>query len=397
MRILDRYVLRNFLEPFLICFGGFIALLLIVDLFDNGPDFIEYHVKVKTVIAFYLTQLPAMALIAMPVGLLLALLFSLSKMSRHNEIISMLTAGRSLVRIIVPLMLMGLVLTGVCFWLNTAQAPHADAVKKQMLDEITRGAKRAQARNTLEAHLFRDRMNGRTWFVRKLRPGTTGTDGKPQAPSLEGIHVSQQDADGNIIKRWYAQRAQYDARTGKWTLIKGMIVELNTAGDVDRTDPFLEKETDPQGKGFREVEGWPETPWRIASSAMLPQNLSIEELREYLRFNEDFPEVSLAPYRTNLADRWAMPWGCFVIVFFAAPLGIVYNRRGVLGAVIGAIFLFVATILVRGFLLALGKGARLDPVLAAWIPNVGFLLIGLVLLWFRSTNRDFPRLKLWPF
>jgi LPS export ABC transporter permease LptG len=397
MRILDRYVLRNFLEPFLICLGGFIALLLIVDLFDNGPDFIEYHVKIKTVLSFYLTQLPAMALIAMPVGLLLALLFSLSKMSRHNEIISMLTAGRSLLRVIVPLMLMGLVITGVCFWLNMAQAPHADAVKKQMLEEITRGSRRAQARNTLEAHLFRDRLNGRTWYVQKLRPGSTGADKKPIAPALEGIHITQQDADGDIVKKWYAARALYDPRTGNWTLIRGMIVEFSKVGDIIRTDNFASANPANPNDYSRVITGWPETPWRIASSAMLPQNLSIAELREYLKFNSDFPDVWLAPYRTNLADRWAMPWGCFVIVFFASPLGIVYNRRGVLGAVIGAIFLFVATILVRGFLLALGKGARLDPLLAAWIPNAVFLLIGLVLLWFRSTNRDFPRLKLWPF
>lgn len=397
MRILDRYVLRNFLEPFLICFGGFIALLLIVDLFDNGPDFIEYHVRLKMVLQFYLTQLPAMALIAMPVGLLLALLFSLSKMSRHNEIISMLTAGRSLVRVIVPLILMGLAITGVCFWLNMAQAPHADAIKKQMLEEITRGSRRAMQRNTLEAHLFRDRLNGRTWFVQKLRPGSTSTDTKVAPPLLEGIHITQQDADGDIVKKWYAAKAQYDPRSGNWTLIKGMIVEFTKDGDIVRTDNFNDATGATTTEYSRVITGWPETPWRIASSAMLPQNLSIAELREYLKFNGDFPEVSLAPYRTNLADRWAMPWGCFVIVFFAAPLGIVYNRRGVLGAVIGAIFLFVSTILVRGFLLALGKGARLDPQLAAWAPNLVFLLIGLVLLWFRSTNRDFPRLKLWPF
>src|SRR4051812_22096921 len=98
MKILDRYVLRNFLEPFLICLGGFIAIWLVFDLYDNGQEFIEYHVPLKTVGKFYLSQVPAVILLALPVGMLLALLFSLSKMSRHNEVISMLTAGRSLWR-----------------------------------------------------------------------------------------------------------------------------------------------------------------------------------------------------------------------------------------------------------------------------------------------------------
>lgn len=103
----------------------------------------------------------------------------------------------------------------------------------------------------------------------------------------------------------------------------------------------------------------------------------------------------LAPYRTNLYDRWAFPWSCLVLVFIAAPLGIVYNRRGVLGGVTAAIFLFVGTIVLRSFLLALGKGARLDPMLAAWLPQLTFFLIGLVLLWFRATNRDLPKLLFW--
>jgi lipopolysaccharide export system permease protein len=378
MRLLDRYVLRNFLEPFLICFGGFIAILLIFDLYDNGPDFIEYKVKPRVILAFYATQLPAMALLALPVGLLLALLFSLSKMSRHNEIISMLTAGRSLVRVIFPLMLMGLFATAACFFLNTTAAPKAEAMKKQMLEEITRGSKRAAAREVLEGHLFRDRMNNRTWFVRKLRPNN---------PQLEHVHIMQQDAEGNILRKWYAARALYDAQTGRWTLSRGMVVDFDTNGDITRTDLFKDS--------WRIIDNWSETPWRIASSQLQAQNLSIAELREYLRYNHDFPPVMLAPYRTNLADRWAFPWSCFVLVFIAAPLGIVYNRRGVLGAVAAAIFLFVGTILFRGFLLALGKGARLDPYLSAWLPNVVFFFFGLVLLWVRSTNRELPSLAFW--
>src|SRR3954471_3629134 len=168
MRILDRYVLRKFLEPFLICFFGLIAIWLVYDLYDNGPDFVEYHVPLKVVGRFYLSQLPAIVLLSLPIALLLALLFSLSKMSRHNEIISMLTAGRSVGRLLVPLIIVGLICTGVCFVLNSALAPHADAVKKRMLEEITRGEKRASQREALEGHLFRDRMNNRTWFVKRL-------------------------------------------------------------------------------------------------------------------------------------------------------------------------------------------------------------------------------------
>ncbi|RZA04980.1 MAG: LptF/LptG family permease [Moraxellaceae bacterium] len=121
------------------------------------------------------------------------------------------------------------------------------------------------------------------------------------------------------------------------------------------------------------------------------QYLSVPELREYLRYNGDFPPKQLAPYRTNLADRLAFPWSCFVVVFIAAPLGIVFSRRGVLAGVASSLFIFFIMILLRHLFLALGKGGRIDPFMAAWLPNVFFFGVGLVLLYLRSANRELPK------
>ncbi len=374
MKLLDRYVLRNFLEPFVICFFGFIAIWLIIDLSDNGPDFIDARASLKQVLAYYLTQLPATVLISMPIGLLLALLFSLSRMSRTNELISMLTAGRSVFRIILPLFAVGAGMSGFCLWLNWDHAPHAEGIKKLALSQMKRGKKIGDV-EIVEAHLFRDRQNLRTWFVKRLRPGS---------PRLDGVHITQQDAEGRITKKWYAERASYEPREKTWKLSKGLSVEFTPEGGIEATDPFPNES--------RVIKDWPETPWRVASSELNPQGLSVPELREYLEFNADFPAVQLAPYRANLADRWAWPMWSLVVVFIAAPLGIVFNRRGVVGGVAWALFIFCLLLFGRGLFLALGKGLRLDPVLAPWIPNILVGLLGLVLLWFRSSNRDFPSL-----
>ncbi|MHA3773607.1 LptF/LptG family permease [Verrucomicrobiota bacterium sgz303538] len=378
MRQLDRYVLRNFMEPFLICFFGFIAIWLVFDLSDNGPDFIEARASVKDIAGFYLTQLPQTVLISMPVGLLLALLYSLSQMSRRNEIIAMLTAGRSVVRVLTPLIVVGALLTAGCLVLNWQWAPHAEAIKKVALERITKEKKKKGEDREIEGHLFRDRQNNRTWFVQRFKPGSQ---------KLEGVHITQQDAEGNILKKWYAERATFNETARTWALFRGLIVDINKEGDITSTDMFP--------TNVRVVNDWTETPWRIASSQLDAQNLSVPELREYLKYNGDFPATQLAPYRTNLADRLAFPWSCFVVVFIAAPLGIVYSRRGVLAGVAGSLFIFFVMILLRHLFLALGKGARVDPMVAAWLPNVFFLVVGLLLLYFRSSNREFPKLRLW--
>ncbi|MEA3188138.1 MAG: lipopolysaccharide export system permease protein [Chthoniobacter sp.] len=371
VRILDRYVLKNFLVPFALCFLGFLAIWLVFDLSDNGPDFIEAHVAPVRVALFYATQLPQITVICLPVGLLLALLYSLSRMSRSNEIISMLTAGRSVVRILFPLILMGVLASFASLALNYKLGPHSEDAKRTLLEQITKGKDKT---SSLEAQLFRNRANNRTWFVQTM---------KKNANDLHGVHIIQQDADGNITTKWYARRAVFEPMTRTWNFERGKTVNFDSEGNITGEDLWLE--------GSRKIENWSETPWRIASSNLEAQSLSVPELRDYLRFNADFPDAQLAPYRTHLQYRWALPWSCLVVIFIAAPLGIVYSRRGVLAGVASSIFIFFGMIFLTNLFLALGKGGRISATTAAWAPNVLFATVGFFLLYLRSTNRELPK------
>ncbi len=370
MKLLDRYVLRNFLEPFFICFFGFLSIWLVFDLADNGSELIQSHVSAKTIALFYASQLPQIIVISLPVGLLLAVLFSFSTMSRRNEIISMLTAGRSVQRVVLPLIGVGLVTSGFLLWLNYEVAPRAEAIKKVALEQISRGRRPGEI-ESINGYLFRDRLNGRTWFIRRFRPGNN---------QLENVHITQQDEAGRITRKWYARAAVYDPRTKTWSLNKGLILDFNEAGDIAKMDNFESE--------FRIINDWTETPWRISSAQQEAQNLTVPELRAYLDFNNDFPAVQLAPFRTYLQHRFAVPFQCLVLIFIAAPLAIVFSRRGVIGGVAVAMTLYAGLLLSTYLFLALGKGHRLDPALAAWIPNSFFLLIGIILLYLRGSNRE---------
>ncbi|MEO8351552.1 MAG: LptF/LptG family permease, partial [Chthoniobacteraceae bacterium] len=371
--ILDRYVLRSFFEPFLLCFFGFLAIWLTFDLSDHLSDFIEGKAPLSVVAGFYFTQLPQFVMISLPVGLLLALLFALSKMSRSNEIISMQTAGRSVFRIIGPLVLIGLFLSGILVGLNYELAPHAEGTQKIALEQIREGDKKP-GKQKIEAHLFRDRQTRRTWYVKKLREDMV----------LDDVHITQEDEHGNITRKWYANRASWDPDSTDWVLFRGLIVDFDAEGNVTKTDSFPET--------IRVIKGWTETPRRIASSTFDPEFLSVPELRDYLVVNNDFPDAQLAPFRTYLHHRLAVPWTCLVVVLIAAPLGIVYNRRGVLAGVASSIFIFFGMIFLTNLCLALGKGSRVSPMVAGWLPILVMGGIGLLLLYFRATNRDFTTL-----
>ena len=135
MRLLDRYVLRYFLQAYFYCIAGFISIWFIFDISDNISTFLEERISRALIVKYYLTQVPQILVMLLPVALLLALLFVLGRMSRSNEIVSMLTAGVSVPRIIAPLLAAGLLTTAGSTALNYSLAPHAEFARKKLLED----------------------------------------------------------------------------------------------------------------------------------------------------------------------------------------------------------------------------------------------------------------------
>jgi len=370
MRLLDRYVIGNFLQVYFYCIAGFISIWLIFDVSDNISSFIDNHIGLALVARYYGTQLPQVFIILLPVSLLLSLLFALGRMSRANEIVSMLTAGVSLPRVLLPLIGMGLLTVAASMVLNYSLAPHAELARKTFISE-------AQSRpgRTIQGQIFRNRTDLRTWFVQNFLQ---------RSNTFNNVQVLQQDANDNIVTNYVAARAVYRPETKTWELENARVVHYDQSGNI----------VDEQFFPSLKIEHWSETPFRLGSANERAEFLSLPELREYLRFNADFPATLLAPFRTHLQYRLALPWTCFVVVCIAAPLGIGYSRRGVLSSVAAAVFLVFSMNFLVHLFLALGEGYRVPAWIAAWTPNILFMAIGLYLLYLRAANREPPSFRL---
>jgi lipopolysaccharide export system permease protein len=366
VRLLDRYIVRNFLQVYFYCIAGFISIWLIFDISDNISTFIDERIGLILAVRYYATQIPQVFIILLPVSLLLALLFTLGRMSRANEIVSMLTAGVSLPRVLLPLIGMGLLTVAASMALNYSLAPHAELARKAFLSEA-----QARPERFIEGQIFRNRTDARTWFVQNFRLGSS---------TFNNVQVLQQDAKDNIVTNYVATRAFYRSETKTWDLENVKVVHYDQAGNI----------TSEQIYPSLNIQHWSETPFRLGSANVRAEFLSLPELREYLRFNADFPATLLAPFRTHFQYRLALPWTCLVVVCIAAPLGIGYSRRGVLSSVAAAVLLVFSMNFLVHLFLALGEGDRVSPWVAAWTPNVLFAAIGLYLLYLRASNREAP-------
>ncbi|MDQ2919860.1 MAG: LptF/LptG family permease [Verrucomicrobiota bacterium] len=365
MRLLDRYVLRNFLQAYFYCAAAFFSIWLVFDISDKISTFLDEKVAFSTVVAYYLTQFPEIVVIVLPIALLLALLFCLSKMSRSNEIVSMLANGVSVPRLLLPLFIMGLLSAAASFALNYSLSPHAESARKAYFEDM-----RADARNpSLLGQIFRNRSDNRTWFIQRFRPDKN---------EFITVQVLQQDANDNIVLNYLAASASYHKDEHAWELRQVKLVKYDESGNI----------TEEQNFDSLMMPQWSETPFRLASSNMRAELLSLPELRQYMHFNFDFPHAQLAPFATHLQYRLALPWTCVVVVLLAAPLAIGYSRTGVLSNVALAIGLVFSLNFLTHLFLALGEGDRVAPWIAAWTPNILFSVFGLILLYLRATNRD---------
>lgn len=390
--LLDRYMVRSFMAPFMMCLLGIIAIYITMDLLNNANDLVKAQFSLAMVGEFYLRQVPQILVMIMDASVLLATLYTLSRMSRFNEIISMVGSGRSLIRILVPLFAVGLWASLIVMAMNYEWAPEAQSVKDEMLRKADKAGDRSGEKNSRTSReasatynvMFRNREENRTWFMGRVNV-LMSDDGNP----IDFIAVIQDDGNGNMVKAWYAKRARWFPGINQWRFYDAHIIDEGFMKEaMAGNSPAI-----PSIPKLTIEESWQETPWSILSGKINPDYLSVQKLTAYLGSYMGVEAKKLARYETTWHSRFSLPFRTLLMLLIAAPLGIVTSRRGILGGVASSVALFVSVYFLYTISLKMGEGGYLPPWLAGWFIILVFSAVGLLLLWMKNYNRHFPSLN----
>lgn len=382
LSLMDRYVVHSFLSPFSFCLFSFISIWVIADLTDNAPAF--SGLPASRMLTFYVVQVPYVVLFVMPIAVLLSALFSLSKMSKSNEFISMIGSGRSVLRILAPIFIIGAYSSLITLAFKYEWAPSSVGYSEALMET----AKREQVALKTGTDIIQDvwaksegwmhvnEVDRRTWFVGKV-PFVLSEE-------MADVVVWQLRDDDQPEKVWKAERAKWvwDAMPPKWVLTNAQIWSYN-----ERQVPIW------KSYSTLEITNWSETPWKVLSSSQNPDYLGLPGLTMYLNAHSEAGDEALAKFRTNWWYIFSEPLTCLALIMVAAPLGIVYSRKGVMGGVAAAIIVFALMYVMRGSFIALGHRGVLPPFFAAWGTNTFVAAIGVFLLWYRARNREVPKFK----
>lgn len=356
---LARYVAREFLGIFGLCFCGLFLIWLIADLNDNLDDLRESGRAGALAWKLYSTRLPEVTVMMLPYSLLLSLLYSLGRFSRSREIVAMIQTGRGLARLTTPFLIAGFLSALLCAGLNYHWAPQAMSAEKAVTDE-------AKGRHLAAAEYvrYRNSADRRLWMV-----GSFPTDYQRGAP-LVGIFVVQENPDGSLRSILSAESAAWSPDTRDWTFHRPLRRHLKigeaTVFERDLPDPLV-------------IRGWKETPAELIRPGLPAEELGIPELQGWLDAHRNDLWARRSNYLTQWHSRWAQPFGCLIVVLLATPLGVVFTRRGTSGGVAMAIFLSAGMMFLSTVSVSLGDAGHLQPSLAAWLPNIVFGVLAIYL------------------
>ena len=159
--MLQKYTIKAFIQPLIFCYTAFGSLWIVMDLMDKLKEFQEAKVDSDTIFNLYLNLLPAVYVMVTPAALLLASLYALTKLSRANEIVSMLTSGLSLGQVLRPLLIVTAYLSLMGMAMNYHWAPNADGEREAIMRGVSAKGKSASLATNV---MFRNEETGRTWF-----------------------------------------------------------------------------------------------------------------------------------------------------------------------------------------------------------------------------------------
>jgi lipopolysaccharide export system permease protein len=319
------------------------------------------------IVEYYVVTLPELLVEqVLPVSLLLALLYTLTNLSRCNELTAMRAAGVGLWRLSMPYIVVGAIFGMLVMVIGEYWLPGASDRAKFIMERRVVGPEQQDWVSNLELY---NETSRRDWSIGRFNRRTS-----------ELQHPRVQWALGNgtnelIGARW----GNYNG--GEWNFYDAVVWQWR-----DNDPPAYAGSNAVLRETFVETPAWLRSEIRV--NALNPSDaakgqgtqLSIREILEFIRLHSQISPEKKAMLLTQLNGRLAAPFTCLAVVLIALPFGARAGRHNVFVGVASSIFICFGYFILQRLSFGLGVGGYLPPVLAAWLPNMVCGVAGLALL-----------------
>ena len=368
--ILYRYIFREILIPFVIILSIFTGILFLIKSLDLFELVVNNNVPVSDIILLFSFIIPRFLEIALPMSLLLAIIFAFGRFSSDSELVVIRATGISLKSLVAPVMFLALLCTVFAFFLGFWIRPWANYRLGVGMFEIAK----LQASSGLIAGVFNE-----------LGPLTVyAEDVKENGKNLRNVVISDrrnEESPRNFIAKRGQITFEDATRTLSIRLFDGSIQE---GVGLDYNVTIFDSNDISIDQG--ELLGGNRSRSGKKSNEMF--------LSELVAENEGFEEEDIATlskkkrkrYYRNIVEinrRVVLPFSCLCISLIAIALGIQPSRGGKswgpAANIIVGIFVILTYYFLLAFTTAIGEQGQAPAYLVMWIPNIVFAALGLYL------------------
>ncbi|MFW6221888.1 MAG: LptF/LptG family permease [Fibrobacterota bacterium] len=357
--ILPAYLIRLFLGYSIGVFAGLIVIFVVVDYIGNLRYF--ENAFFGQIALYYWYYLHWYILLIAPIGMLLASMFAMGRMTKYSELTAIKASGISVRKLTLPLLFLGLILSGVTFWIGEKTLPEANARRIDLRQEMKHGKMSVEQRKGVFHRNF-------YYF---------GNDNQVYCFQEFGTHPQrsknvfrEQFEDHQIVERIQAEQFVY--REGKWFFIDGHMRRFDSSGTSMATFDTLYDTT------------LTAEPKEMVARIKHVDEMSYWELSDAIAKAERRGE-KVHTYQADLYFKIALPFMNFIVILLGISITARAGRKG--GGVLFGFGLFLTFFYwaISNFSLAMGQNGRMSPLIAAWGGNVLFFLLGIIL--YRKASR----------
>jgi lipopolysaccharide export system permease protein len=420
MRILNRYILKEHIGPFLFGFSVVTFVLVMDFIIDIMDLIIDKGLSAWTILEIFGLNLAWMLALSVPMAVLVATLMAYGRLSADNEISAIKSSGTSLYTIVAPALAASIVLAVLLILFSNFVLPEFNLRARNLMSDISK--KRPTL--TFKAGIFMDEFPGYTVLIKKL---------DERSSQLEGITIY--DTGGGpspttITARRGALEFSPDGNTLRMDLYDGEIHEVDSAdpakyrrvnfrkhtmfikdvgsklvrssseyrGNREMTSSMMLRQIEELEDQIGEHLGRMEKLGRQAAEG-IAEGQKVEGTHEALRASQttlnqlqaehravQHLRKKISGYRVEIHKKFSIPAACIVFVLIGAPLGVMVRRGGIaigVGLSLGFFLLYWA-FLIGGEELA--DRLLAPPYLAMWSPNILIGAVGIFLM--RRTVRE---------
>jgi lipopolysaccharide export system permease protein len=345
-KIIDRYVFRELLEPFFFGLGSFTAILSSsMGLLELVRAVVLKGMPIIIAVQIFLFRLPGIVVYIFPMATLLAALLAFSRLSHDSEVIAFKAHGISLYRLIVPVAVLGVLVSLLNLTFSEIVVPASNVAAKNLLIVTAVGQQPKMQNNVFLPELEQGVLK-RIFYA-----------GTMSGEAMSGVIVQEFD-QGKLSQIINAREAAWQKDKNQWLFRDGIIYLLSEAGEYKHIIKFKEQ--------YVTIKY---TPADFFIGDRNPDEMNMAQLREFIalksKMGSDITDLNI-----QLNMKMAIPFASLVFALLGAPLGLSGRRTsGSVGLGISILVIFFYYLL-TSITIAVGELKFFAPGLAAWLPNI---------------------------